>query len=138
MGHKARDAGAWELQSYTMKITLSLHWCRTSWTFRIWMCLSAGSGSSTVVFLNLGCINQMHKYCLGKDWLGCSAADKDLGVTEDHKPTMSQQCALVANKRPTASWTVLKRDGSSALFGSGVVTLRELCLILGPSFQESQ
>ncbi|PKU48540.1 reverse hypothetical protein [Limosa lapponica baueri] len=47
--------------------------------------------------LHLGRNNPMHQYRLGADLLK-NTSEKDLGVLVDNRMTMSQQCALVANK----------------------------------------
>uniref|UniRef100_A0A674JN28 Reverse transcriptase domain-containing protein n=1 Tax=Terrapene triunguis TaxID=2587831 RepID=A0A674JN28_9SAUR len=42
--------------------------------------------------------NQFHTYRMGRDCLGRSTAERDLGVIVDHKLNMSQQCDAVAKK----------------------------------------
>uniref|UniRef100_K7F0X6 Reverse transcriptase domain-containing protein n=1 Tax=Pelodiscus sinensis TaxID=13735 RepID=K7F0X6_PELSI len=48
--------------------------------------------------LHLGRNNQFHKYRMGSDCLGRSMAERDLGVTVNHKLNMSEQCDAVAKK----------------------------------------
>ncbi|PKU29515.1 hypothetical protein llap_20181 [Limosa lapponica baueri] len=48
--------------------------------------------------LHLGTNKPMHQYRLGADLLESSSVEKDPGVLVDNKLTISQQCALVAEK----------------------------------------
>jgi len=79
--------------------------------------------------LHLGRNNPMHQYRLGVDLLERSSAERDLRVLVDNRLTMSQQCALAANKANGMLGCIKKTVASS---------LREVLLPLYTALMRSR
>ncbi|KFQ92753.1 hypothetical protein Y956_05380, partial [Nipponia nippon] len=89
--------------------------------------------------LHLGQGNPQYQYRLGDEGIGCSPAEKDLGVLIDEKLDMSRQCALAAQKanhtlgRIKRSVASRSREGILPLYSALVRPHLESCVQLcGP------
>ncbi|RMC12613.1 hypothetical protein DUI87_10136 [Hirundo rustica rustica] len=92
--------------------------------------------------LHLGRKNPRHQYRLGNNLLESNSVEKDLGVLVDSKPSMSQQCVLVAKKANGILGCIRKSIASSSgevilpLCPALVRHIQSLSPVLGSSGQE--
>ena len=87
--------------------------------------------------LHMGQGNPKHKYRLGEEWIESSPAGKNLRVLVDGKLTMSQQCALAAQKANCILGCIKRRVASRLRevilpLYSHETPPGALCLTLGP------